>query len=435
MPNNQDTNTEQSIQIRSEEVQEILTRVPNWMIRWGNTLLLFLIIMLLAITWFVKYPDEITTQVMVTTSNPPEKIYANAGGKFELILVSDSDSVSSGQALAVIENTASYSDVLQLKRIVDTINVNRSSFFFPMESIPPLNLGDLNTSFAAFDNDYTDYQINKKYNPYKNESFTNQYSLAQAKGRLNNLLIQKDHSLQQLKAKENIFNTRIKRLIQAGVISQKEYEQKESELLDTKKAHKSLLSSVSQAREQVTNAQKNIKGGNIENIQKETRLLKKTIQSFYQLKKALKDWERQYVFKSSINGQVSFLSYWDKNQTVKIGEQIFTVIPTESKSFIGKIVAPAANSGKIKKGQRVQIKLANYPSDEYGDLNGTVYSISLVPNQEGNYLIDVALPEKLITTYNREIDFRQEMKGTANIITEDLRLIERFFYQLKNILE
>jgi hypothetical protein len=26
------------------------------------------------------------------------------------------------------------------------------------------------------------------------------------------------------------------------------------------------------------------------------------------------------------------------------------------------------------------------------------------------------------------------MKGTAKIITEDLRLIERFFYQLKNIL-
>ncbi|MFY0629890.1 MAG: HlyD family efflux transporter periplasmic adaptor subunit [Flavobacteriaceae bacterium] len=429
MPNNQD------IQIRSEEVQEILTKVPNWMIRWGNTLLLFLIVMLLAITWFVKYPDEIAAQVMVTTSNPPEKIYANTGGKFELIFVSDSDSVSNGQTLAVIENTASYSDVLQLKRIVDTINVNGSEFFFPMESIPPLNLGDLNTSFAAFDNDYTDYQINKKYNPYENESFTNQYSLAQAKGRLNNLLIQKDHSLRQLKVKENDFNTRQKRLIKVGAIAQKAYEQKEVELLDAKKAYKALESTISQTRELIANSQKNIKGGNIENIQKEIRLFKKTIQSFYQLKKALKDWERMYVFKSSIDGQVSFLSYWDKNQTVKTGEQIFTVVPSEKKSFIGQIIAPAANSGKIKKGQKVLIQLANYPSDEYGELNGTVSSISLAPNQEGNYLIGVALPEKLTTTYDREIDFRQEMKGNANIITEDLRLIERFFYQLRNILK
>ena len=40
----------QDIEIRSEEVQEILTRVPNWMIRWGNTLLLVFIVILLAIS-------------------------------------------------------------------------------------------------------------------------------------------------------------------------------------------------------------------------------------------------------------------------------------------------------------------------------------------------------------------------------------------------
>jgi len=58
----------------------------------------------------------------------------------------------------------------------------------------------------------------------------------------------------------------------------------------------------------------------------------------------------------------------------------------------------------------------------------------LISNQKGNYLIDVMLSKKLTTTYNKEIDFRQEMKGTANIITEDLRLIERFFYKLKDVL-
>jgi hypothetical protein len=33
----------------------------------------------------------------------------------------------------------------------------------------------------------------------------------------------------------------------------------------------------------------------------------------------------------------------------------------------------------------------------------------------------------------KEIEFRQEMQGIAEIITEDLRLIERFFYQLKDV--
>ena len=149
----------------------------------------------------------------------------------------------------------------------------------------------------------------------------------------------------------------------------------------------------------------------------------------------MKDWEKQFVLKSSINGKVSFLSYYTKTQTVKTGDLIFTIIPTKNTSFIGKIKAPAANSGKIKKGQRVQIKLLNYPSDEFGEINGEIKTISLFPDEKGNYLIDVALPKELITTYNRKIDFRQEMKGSAEIITEDLRLIERFFYQLKNIIK
>lgn len=428
-------NSSQDIEIRSEEVQEILTKVPNWMIRWGNTLLLFLIIMLLAITWFVKYPDEIATQVMITTINPPEKLYANTTGKFELILASDGDSVQVGQTLAVIENSASYKDVLQLKRIMDTIKIDRDNFSFPINDLLLLNFGELNTSFAAFDNDYSDYEINRKYRPYENDSFANKFSLVQAKSRLNNLKVSEEIQLKQLKSRENDFNNRDKVMLEKGVISKRDYEQKESQLLDAKKAYKALQSSISQTRDLINNSRNTIKGSNIDNIQKETRLLKKTIQSFYQLQRAIKDWERQYVFKSSINGQVSFLSYWDKNQTVRMNEQIFTIIPADNKSFIGKISAPAMNSGKIKKEQKVLIQLANYPSDEYGELNGKVNTISLVPDSEGNYLINVELPSKLITTYDKEIDFRQEMKGTANIITEDLRLIERFFYQLRNILE
>jgi len=218
------------------------------------------------------------------------------------------------------------------------------------------------------------------------------------------------------------------------VISAKDYEQNQLEYLQAKRAYKSLEASISQIRELIANSQKNLKGTTIKKIQSDTRLLKNTIQSYYQLKKAIKDWEKQFVLKASIDGKVSFLSYWSENQTVRMEDLIFIVIPLKNTSYVGKIKAPATNSGKIKKGQKVQIRLMSYPSDEFGEINGTVKSISLIPDEKGNYLIDVELPEKLTTTYGKTIEFRQEMKGSANIITEDLRLIERFFYQLKNII-
>ncbi|WP_299124904.1 HlyD family efflux transporter periplasmic adaptor subunit [uncultured Tenacibaculum sp.] len=424
----------EDIEIRSEEVQEILNQVPNWMIRWGNTLFLVLILMLLFISWFVKYPDVITSEAMVTTSFPPEKIYAKSAGQFEVFLASEEKNVTKNEILAVIENSASYKDVLLLKSIVDTININKNAFSFPIEKLPPLLLGDITVSFSQFQNDYTEYQLNEKLTPLKSESFANRMSLIEAKGRLEILISQKEINKKELQFKKKDLE-RSENLFSQGVISAKEKEQKEVDYLQSERAYKGLENSISQIRELINNSNRNIEGTSIKKTQNDIRFKNKAIQSFLHLKKAIRDWEKQYALTSSINGKVSFLSFWDKNQTVKTGELIFIVIPTEGNSFIGKIKAPAANSGKIKKGQKVQIKLLNYPSDEFGELNGTIKSISPIPDEEGNYLIDVNLPQDLKTTYDKKIAFKQEMKGTANIVTEDLRLIERFFYQLRNIVK
>lgn len=429
MPNNN-----QDIEIRSEEVQEILSYVPNWMIRWGNTLFFLLIVMLLALTWFIKYPDVIATEVMITTSNPPDKVYANSKGKFDAILINDGDSVSVNSNLAVIDNTALFEDVFLLKNVIDTFTVNRNNFTFPINELPPLILGSIGSSFNNFENNYSEYILNIKLNPFRNQSSANQLSIIEAKGRLRILNTQKELNLKELDFNK-IDLERHKNLFNKGVISAKEFEQKQIEYLQAKKAFKNLESSISQIRESISNSNKVLRGTSIEKTQQESRLLKNTVQSFYQLKKAIADWEKNFVLKSSIAGEISFLSFWDKNQTVNIGDLIFTIIPANNESFIGKIIAPAANSGKIKKGQKVQIQLTNYPSDEYGELNGRVKNISLVPNKDGNYLIDVELPDKMTTTYSKLIDFKHEMKGVANIITEDLRLIERFFYQLKNVIK
>jgi multidrug resistance efflux pump len=167
----------------------------------------------------------------------------------------------------------------------------------------------------------------------------------------------------------------------------------------------------------------------------EVNLGRNMAQSFYQLKKVIKDWELAYALKSSISGKVTFLQVWTENQTINTGDNVFSIIPDAKNGFIGKVKAPALNSGKIKTGQRVNIRLANFPDREFGVLKGKIQNISLVPDKDGNLLIDVALPDGLKTSYNKQILFQQEMKGSAEIVTEDLRLIERILYQFKSIFE
>lgn len=418
--------------LRSEEVQEILTKVPHWMIRWGNVLFLSIILLLLLISWFVKYPDIITSEAIVTTQIPPEKEYANISGKLDTILVSDNDKVKSNQPLAIIENSAKYKDVFKLKKIVDSIKINNREFNFPINSFQVLFLGDIESTYALFENSYIQYQLNKQLQPFSNESLANRYSISELKRRLNGLYSQKEINKTELSFKEKDLK-RSKSLFDKGVISAKDYENKQIEYAQAKRNYKNFESSISQTREAISNANKTSKGTEINRIKQEMTLLKSVIQSFNQLKKAIKDWEYRYILKSNINGTLSFLNVWSDNQSVNQGDLVFTVIPSENSSFVAKLKTPSQNSGKIKIGQKVIVKLENYPDTEFGALNGVVNRISLIPDKEGNYYLDVELPKKLITSYNKEIDFKQEMRGTAEIITEDLRLIERFFYQLRNV--
>ena len=46
-----------SDELISGEVKEIISYRPHWMIRKGNILFFTVLISLLALTWFISYPD------------------------------------------------------------------------------------------------------------------------------------------------------------------------------------------------------------------------------------------------------------------------------------------------------------------------------------------------------------------------------------------
>lgn len=423
-----------NIELRSEEVQDILTKVPNWMIRWGSTLCLLLIVILLLVFWLIKYPDIIPSQAVITTIIPPQKEYAKVTGKLNNILVKDNDLVKTEQPLAIIENSANHEDVFLLKTIIDTLKVDSKSFYFPFDSLPVLFLGDIDAQFALFENSYIQYQLNKELKPFSNDAIANRYSISELNRRLRNLQSQKAINQTEVEFKAKDLD-RNKSLFEKGIISEQDFENKQLDYAQAKRNYQNFEASISQIKESISNARKNSRGNEINRVKEEMTLLKNVIQSYNQLKKSLKDWEHLYVLKSNIEGKVSFLNYWNTNQTVNQGDLVFTIIPTQSSSFVAKLKAPTQNSGKIKIGQIVNIKLENYPETEFGVLKGVVKNISQIPDKEGFYVIDAELPKKLITTYDKEIDFKQEMPGSAEIITEDLRLIERLFYQFREIVK
>lgn len=420
------------IELRSEEVQEILTKVPHWMIRWGNVVILTVLLSLLVMSWVVKYPDIVTSEITITTQIPPQRLITKSSGRIEKIFIKNGETVSANTALAVIENTARYQDVFLLKSIIDTLKIDKSFIRFPFESLPSMQLGEIEGPFAVFEKDFIAYSLNRKLQPYKVEGAAQNYEVIEIKERLNLLQQQKQISETEIQLKNKELD-RYKKLYDKGIISTQEWETKNLDYLQTEKNLRGLSSSISQMKSSLNDLNKNSKSTKINETKDDVSLFRNAIQSYNQLKKAIADWELAYVLRSSISGEVSFMQVWTENQTITAGDNVFSIIPKESDNYIGKIKAKAQNSGKIKIGQNVNIRLANYPDREFGVIRGKIQSISLTPDKEGNILIDVSLPNKLETSYHKKIAFRQEMSGTADIITQDLRLMERLLYQFRDL--
>jgi hypothetical protein len=111
---------------------------------------------------------------------------------------------------------------------------------------------------------------------------------------------------------------------------------------------------------------------------------------------------------------------------------MFSIIPKDQSDRIGKVWLPIQNTGKLKIGQQAIIKLDNYPSPEFGVLIGTVEKISSIPKQN-NYAVEIKFEQPLKTTLGKEIEHKDEAQGSIEVVTEDLRLIERIFYQIRKL--
>ena len=156
--------------IRSDEVQEIISAVPNWMIRWGITLIFGLIVMLLVLSWFIKYPDIIFGNATLTTLEPPVKLVVRSSGKLTNILLEDGSTVEKNQVIAEMENPVTQNGIEFLKSYVLEI---RSYLKSSKNELPLITenhvFGAMQTNFNELQKNLKNYdeQIKNTYNTSK----------------------------------------------------------------------------------------------------------------------------------------------------------------------------------------------------------------------------------------------------------------------------
>ena len=423
----------ENIEIRSDEVQEIIGKSPSWLLRSGLTIILAFVLLLLAGGWLFKYPDIINARIVVLSENPPAYIVARTTGKIDQLFVADKDTVQRNQVIAILENTANHEDVFKLQedlKETDHFFITFDTLYYKDLGLG-YSLGDIQADFSSFLRLYNNYIsfVRLDFYPQKIASLKEQVRMQR---------IYYDRLWSQRKILENEYTIaqeqfeRDSGLYIREVISLVDFKNSEAALLQKEYTFNGARTNLAQTQKEIIQLEQDVIGTGKEFEDQKLKLQSELIESLNVLKSRLEYWDKTFILKTPIHGQITFTNFWSKNQQVKRDDVVFTVVPESESKIIGRVTLPLKGAGKVEPGQHVNIRFDNFPYMEYGMVRGTVKSISLVPTND-NYITEIDLPQDLKTNYNLSLTFSQEMKGDVNIITEDLRLIQRFFNPIKSL--
>ena len=146
------------------------------------------------------------------------------------------------------------------------------------------------------------------------------------------------------------------------------------------------------------------------------------IQALQTIKSQVQAWQFKYLLKAPVAGTVSFTGFFRENQEIKIGQTLFYVQP-DSISYFVEMLISQYNFGKVKKGQQVLLKFQAYPFEQYGAVVGKIDYINTTASDSG-------LPDGLITNYKKPLLYRNGLFAQVDIIAENMRLLQRFYYNL-----
>jgi multidrug efflux pump subunit AcrA (membrane-fusion protein) len=426
---------------RSEEVQHIIERMPHRFGYWISMIVLFLFVLMGLFGWLVRYPDIVKGQIILNANVAPLKLVANSNGKLKLNQVKSLQEVKEGQMIAYLENSSNPENVDFIKGLIGRYNPSSDTVIELYPKLPKnFSLGELNVKYYAFTAALQQFISFKEDHLYdKQGQSLKEIFLEQQKAKL--LAESRIAMAMNSLGYAHKFYSRDSTLFSRKVISEAELDKTQMNYISSKDAYQNSLNNLTSAKQQLQQTEAKLQELGITKPEKEKELRIALISSYNELIDSIKTWQQKYVFIAPFTGKVQFLKFYSEHQFVQNGEQVFTIIPKQD-HILGQVILPAQGSGKIKEGQEVIVKLDNFPYNEYGSVTGRVKSISLTTSTTKTeksdietYQVLVDFPNQLKTNYGTNLFFKAEAKGSAEVITNDRRLIQRLFDNLRYIIE
>ena len=419
--NDKDIKEERSVELKSEEIQEIITSVPSWIIRTGTTFVFLVLVLIIILSSVIRYPDIISTELRINSLNSPKPVFARQTGKIVTLLVKEGGRVFKNQPLAYMESIANHKDVLRLQQSLMTFSKRIKHGEHITDSVSPdLQLGELQKEYEIFYEEYLNYLSVQDGGYYTDRKLYLQKDLLGIKQIEEQLKIQ-----QQLQEQENDNNAQefeaYKILFQKKMVSKSEYKQQENKYLASKFPLQSTAtafltnnSSYLSKRKEMMELEHFMKGQQSKFVQALGSMISQTCR-----------WLNLYVLRAPSAGFVTYGGVLQEDQTVNVNQELFLINPSDT-NFFGEIEIPQYNMGKVKIGQTTLVKMHSYPFEQYGIIKGKINFIADAAIQDSLFFAKVSFQKPGSRDANHEMKLKNGMKANAQIITEECTLLGRF---------
>lgn len=424
-------NVNEEVYRNSEEVNEIITAVPSWILRRGISLIFLVLILIIVLSAFIRYPDIVKTSLKITSLNSPKPVISHQQGKLVKILIKDGEQVADKQPLAFIESTANHTDVIKfaeklklLQQKLNTAQVIKSADF----ETTGLNLGELQNSYQSFYQEYLAFINTQKGGFYLTQKNYLAQDLAEIR-KLQNQIKKQQIIQQQEYANAEEEYAAYQKLKSKNVISNSEFKQQENKYLASKYPLQQSATALLNNNSSYLAKEKEI--ATLENTIKEQQ--HKFRQALSSMVNETDVWMMKYVILSPLAGKIGYACILQENQNVAMNQELFIVNPGNT-NFFGEVQIPQYNMGKVSLGQRTLVKMRSFPFEEYGIINGKI-----------SYITDVALRDSVFIAKIDFINFEQKdksqpiilkngMMADAEIITRESSLLQRFLRNMTKML-
>ncbi|MEQ1852699.1 MAG: HlyD family efflux transporter periplasmic adaptor subunit [Chthoniobacteraceae bacterium] len=414
----------------SAEVREFMGRPPHWLLQSGTTVLAAVLTLLLILSIVIRYPDTITARLSLTGTQPVVEVMARQSGHLESLGVQERQKVRKGDILAVIQSPSQPATVLALgKKLARLAPVIAGESATPdLIFKPEQGLGRLQDSYADFLSAYTQLLSVAADDYSQKAGVLLRQQLDGKTGQIASMRQQLATSRRELELARAKYD-RMKVLHSRESISTAQLQEQEMAMLAQTRSDAAAQKNLTDAEIEAARMEKELR--DLEHDRTEAlRLARERVRvSLNKLRGEIDVWEADFVLRAPADGIVAFYDFWSDQQFVTAGRQVFLIVP-ETTRLVGRMSVNSGGAGKIRPRQPVRIRFDDYPYKEFGIVSGRVQSVSIVA-REGANLVLVDIPYPLTTSFNKRLQFKQDMTGEASIVTEDIRLIGRVLNEIR----